>query len=178
MNKVDAKKSKARPTTATDDEVIFRTRRHIFGLISHLLIFTLGATGIFAYLSAVTGLVSNFLLFGLLALPAGLILARLYVKVYHDNLLVVTSINIQQVTRKAVFSGKRSVLGLANVEDVTVIRKCIFCYLFDYGTLNIETAGEQDNFLFPYCPQPEKYVKLLMQAREIYLQDNPSQVVR
>ena len=177
MSRVE-KKKKASKHGPQPEEVIFETKRHVFGLIAHIFIFIFGVMVICIYISSVTGWIANFLVFGLLAFLVCLVLARLYVKVYYDNTLKVTEINIQQVTRKALFSGKRSVLGLANVEDVTIIRKCILCYLLDYGTLNIETAGEQDNFLFPYCPKPDQHVKLLMQARERYLQDNPGQMVR
>ena len=45
----------------------------------------------------------------------------------------------------------------------------LFAHAFDYGTLNIETAGEQENFMFKYCPKPEECARTLMSLREEYL---------
>ena len=76
----------------------------------------------------------------------------------------VTQMEVRQVTREALFVSKSSVLGLANIEDVTVVRDGIFAHIF-----NIETAGEQDNFKFKYCPRPGYFGHEVMKLREEYL---------
>lgn len=177
--KEQVKKDKPTNTAALNPKVLAETKRHVFGLIAHLSLFVAGL--VMACVLAVSSQLvpESWIIFIILAaVIATTILFRIYVRVYYDNQLIITDINVQQVTRRALFSGKRSVLGLANIEDVTIIRRCVFCYFFDYGVLNIETAGEQDNFLFPYCPQPDQYVKILMGARERYIQEHPGQVMR
>ena len=92
---------------------------------------------------------------------------------------MINQTEVRQITQQTLFFTKTSVLGLANIEDVTAIRKGVFAHLLDYGTLNIETAGEQENFKFKYCPDPDRFVGLLMQAREKYLvESNQDQVLR
>ena len=172
--------SKSKSTAALkSSKELARTRKHLFGLLTTVALLIVGPLlgVLLLYLASFLTVLLLLFLCSVLAVVV-FVLCRVYAKVYFDNVLIITDINVQQVTRKTLFSGKRSVLGLANIEDVTIIRKCVFCYLLDYGTLNIETAGEQDNFLFPYCPQPNKYVKILMQAREKYIQANPGQVAR
>jgi hypothetical protein len=46
-------------------------------------------------------------------------------------------------------------------------------HLFNYGTLRVETAGEQSNFNFIYCPRPNAVAKLILEARERYVEHPP-----
>jgi len=38
--------------------------------------------------------------------------------------------------------------------------------MMNYGTLKIETAGEQTNFSFTFCPNPNHCAKVILDARE------------
>jgi hypothetical protein len=40
--------------------------------------------------------------------------------------------------------------------------------MFNYGTLEIQTAGTEDNFVFPFCPTPNKYADQIIEARQNY----------
>jgi hypothetical protein len=64
---------------------------------------------------------------------------------------------------------KVSQLSLANVEDVTSEQRGIFSNMFNYGVLNIETAGEQANFNFGYCPNPHRIAKIILDAKDDFL---------
>ena len=57
---------------------------------------------------------------------------------------------------------------MENVEDVTSEQGGIFPTIFNYGVLKVETAGEQNNFIFKYCPNPNAYAKALQDARAAY----------
>ena len=93
---------------------------------------------------------------------------------YRQSHLIITDKNITQVLQGGLFQRKISQLTMANVEDVTSEQNGIFPSLFDFGVLKIETAGEQANFHFTYCPKPSYYAKIILEARETYLaQDYP-----
>lgn len=95
--------------------------------------------------------------------------------VYSQNRLIVTDRNITQVLQYGLFNRKVSQLNLVNVEDVTSVHKGFLATMFGFGELNIETAGEQVNFHFTYCPRPSFYAKVILEAREKILgqHDNP-----
>ena len=63
--------------------------------------------------------------------------------VYWSNRLVLMDDEIRQTLQKGLLNRKISSLGLANIEDVTIEQKGFMATLFNYGTLLIETAGEQ-----------------------------------
>jgi hypothetical protein len=48
--------------------------------------------------------------------------------------------------------------------------------MFGFGELKIETAGEQSNFHFTYCPNPGYYAKVILNAREQILGQNDGDI--
>ena len=86
--------------------------------------------------------------------------------IYYSSRLILTDKNITQVIQVGLFNRKVSQLSVANIEDVTAIKKGIFSTVLNYGILNIETAGEQVNFVFSYCPDPDFYARQILEARE------------
>jgi len=86
--------------------------------------------------------------------------------VYRQNRLVVTDRNITQILQIGLFSRKISQLNMVNVEDVTSVKNGVMATIFGYGVLKIETAGEQENFNFTKCPNPDYYAKVILNARE------------
>ena len=86
--------------------------------------------------------------------------------IYRQNRLIITDRNVTQVLQYGLFNRKVSQLNINNVEDVTAIQNGFFSTIFNYGTLKIETAGEQMNFHYTYCPNANYYAKIVLDARE------------
>lgn len=89
--------------------------------------------------------------------------------IFRQNRLILTDRNLTQILQYGLFNRKVSQLNMSNVEDVTAIQSGILSTVFNYGTLKIETAGEQMNFIFTYCPNPGYYAKIILDARECLL---------
>jgi uncharacterized membrane protein YdbT with pleckstrin-like domain len=92
--------------------------------------------------------------------------------VYRQSRIVVTDKNVTQVLQIGLFSRKVSQLDIRDVEDVTAIRDGFFQSVFNFGVLKIETAGEQMNFIFDYCPRPDYFAKLVLEARQLCIERN------
>lgn len=88
---------------------------------------------------------------------------------YVSNVIYVTSEKIAQVLYLSLFNRKISQLSIGDVQDVTVSQKGILAHIFDYGTLVIETAGEQENYSFNYVPDPYQVSKMIVGAHETNL---------
>lgn len=95
--------------------------------------------------------------------------------IYRQNRIIVTDRNITQILQYGLFSRKVSQLNIVNVEDVTSVQHGLIPTLFNYGVLKIETAGEQANFHFAFCPNSGYVAKVILEAREKMLgqKDNP-----
>jgi hypothetical protein len=165
------------------DEVrVADVRQHPFGLLLVYLQISLGlllSLGLIFFLIGgvleslnLSSAAANALvyLFALLAVAFGIVFMILATRIYNSHQLIVTDQNITQVLQVGLFNRKVSELSMSNVEDVTAQKKGIFATLFNYGTLKIETAGEQNNFIFNYCPNPSAYAKALLDARAMYEQ--------
>ena len=98
--------------------------------------------------------------------------------IYRESYLVVTDRNITQALQLGLFRRKVSQLSLANIEDVTSDQNGLIQSIFGYGTLKVETAGEQDNFYFYYCPRPNVVAKEILDARERYISRDPAKARR
>lgn len=102
------------------------------------------------------------LLLGVLSFMATFLLAIMYTK----NVIFVTTDKIAQVKYTGLIHRKISQLGIGDVQDVTVSQNTIPSRIFNYGTLIVETAGEQNNYTFTYVPKPYQESKAIIWARE------------
>jgi membrane protein YdbS with pleckstrin-like domain len=103
-----------------------------------------------------------FLITGLLIVAGTLVT----IWIYNQSRMLITNENVVEIRQMSLFSRKVAHLNMINVEDVSVVRKGILQTLFNYGTMTIETAGEQQNFVFLNTPTPDEYRKIVINAHE------------
>ncbi len=167
-------------TVSQKEAVITRTKKHVFGLLV-IYLATFLALGLGLYVMVVfvpafadllgfseDGAANLFGLFSLIIFGLGVIFSYLAHKIYWQNELIFTSQSVTQVLQVGLFNKKTSELSVADIEDVTVEKSGILPTLFNFGTLRIETAGEQKNFIFKYCPNPGAYANTLLEIRSHY----------
>lgn len=94
--------------------------------------------------------------------------------VYRQSRLLVTNKSLVQVMQKTLFSRKVSRLSMSNVEDVNEEQRGFWATFFNYGTLTVQTAGTEDNFVFTLCPNPTKLADRIIDARQAYARENPA----
>lgn len=86
--------------------------------------------------------------------------------IYRSNVIYITSEKLAQVQYASLFNRKISQLSIGDVQDVSVQQKGIIAHLFNYGTLVVETAGEQQNYTFTFVPHPYERSKDIVGAHE------------
>lgn len=101
----------------------------------------------------------------LLAILSGASMA-IGVYLYQSNVVFITNQKIAQVLYLTIFDRKISQLNIGDVQDVTVKQKGFLAHIFNYGTLVIETAGEQQNYTFSYVPDPYEASKTIIGLHE------------
>jgi uncharacterized membrane protein YdbT with pleckstrin-like domain len=163
-----------------DEQLICEIRKHPIGLffiyltgisIALIVALAIGTLGFSNFLSDEVGASSSSVqsvavfmgfIFVLVILAMMTIQAILYV----NNVIFVTSEKIAQILYINLFNKKISQLSIGDVQDVTVTQKGILAHMFNYGTLIIETAGEQQNYTFTYIPRPYEYSKQIVGSHE------------
>jgi membrane protein YdbS with pleckstrin-like domain len=116
--------------------------------------------------------------FGLAATVITIFVLFVATYVYRRNQWIVTDDSIQQVQQIGLFKRQTSELSMANIEDITAEQNGLLATAFGFGTLKVETAGERSNFHFPYCPNPNKYAQIILQARERFIESDPQTAKR
>ena len=164
-----------------DERVICEVRKHPFGLFLIYLAGLFVAVVLFSVflgavwfmqndLSAVAeevpiqeGILTSIGL-GLALLSLGATYIAGYI--YSHNIMIVTTEKVAQVLYQSMFNRKVSQLSIGDVQDVTVSQNGVFPRLLNYGTIVIETAGEQKNYKFTFAPNPYKAAKSMVGAHE------------
>ncbi|HET9721965.1 MAG TPA: PH domain-containing protein [Candidatus Saccharimonadales bacterium] len=159
------------------EQVLTVVRRSFVGLLGIYLIATVAVATIVALVIAISpdtfspsennlsaALVATILLS---ALFLGLILFTA-TYVYRQSKLLITDRSLVQVLQKTLFNRKVSRLSMSDVEDVNEEQRGVFASIFNYGTLTVQTAGTEDNFIFSLCPEPARLADRVITARQAY----------
>lgn len=167
-----------------DEQVVCEIRKHPFGLF---VIYLLGV-GISFILFAALVLVPYAItstnqdvgidlttirpilaLIGLLLTSLSIVMTLITGYLYQNNVVLVTNEKISQQLYRTIFDKRVSQLSIGEIQDVTVSQIGVFAKIFGYGTLVIETAGEQNNYIFNYSTNPFECSKLIVAAHEHYV---------
>jgi hypothetical protein len=82
---------------------------------------------------------------------------------YALDVWVVTNLRVMNIDQRTLFHRRVSELALYNIQDVTSETKGPLATFLGYGTIVVETAGEQEHFVFPNLPRPEVTAKQMME---------------
>lgn len=86
---------------------------------------------------------------------------------YYLDVWIVTNKRILNIEQTGLFTRIVSELRLYRVQDVTSTVKGIAETLFDYGNVEIQTAGEKTRFLFEQIPHPNSVSKSILELSEV-----------
>jgi hypothetical protein len=89
--------------------------------------------------------------------------------IYWRNKWIVTDDSITQVSQMSLFGSAISQIPMQNIEDVTVDRRGMLQAIFNFGTLTLQSAGEQVKFQFTYCPNPNTYARTILETHEAFI---------
>jgi hypothetical protein len=81
--------------------------------------------------------------------------------IWFFNVYIITDERIIDVDFNSMIFKNISSAKIENIEDITTRTMGPMASVFDFGTILIQTAGEQTEFEFDHVPQPAKVTKLL-----------------
>jgi membrane protein YdbS with pleckstrin-like domain len=160
-----------------DERVLTVVRRSVIGLVEIYLVAFIAVAAITALaiiLSPDTFKTSSANISG--SLSAVILISAVFLVlvlftatyVYRQSRLLVTDKSLVQIMQKTLFNRKVSRLSMSNVEDVNEEQRGIISSIFNYGTLTVQTAGTEDNFVFTLCPNPAGLADRIIEARQAY----------
>lgn len=85
---------------------------------------------------------------------------------YYLNFQIITNIRIVDITQVGLFSHTISELHIDKIEDATSRISGVLGTIFNYGDVNIQTAGAVERFEFDNVPDPAGIKKLILDLYE------------
>ncbi len=116
----------------------------------------------------ITGQMITALIMALVGLAALIFLTGLWV--YRQNRLILTNLHLIQVEQHGLFGREVSQLSLARVQDVAGHRNGLLATILDFGDVEVQSAGQQDNFIFVNAPGPQQLADDCLQAHEHFIE--------
>jgi uncharacterized membrane protein YdbT with pleckstrin-like domain len=107
-------------------------------------------------------------LIGILLIIAMVVLLVGYT-VYTHNILVFTNVHLIQVEQIGLFQRRVSQLNFEKIEDVTGRKEGILQTIFDYGNVEVQSASEQEKFIFKNAPHPAELADEALERHEEYI---------
>ncbi len=113
--------------------------------------------------ASITGVLAVFLLVAALIIVAGAFMASY---IYKQNYLVLTDQKLVLVHTLNIVRRKISQLSIGDIQDISVEQKTLGSRVFRYGTIVIETAGEQANLRMTLIAKPFDVNRAIVQSHE------------
>lgn len=86
--------------------------------------------------------------------------------VYNRNYIVLTDQKIVLVTTFSIIGRKVSQLSIGDVQDISVQQSSLLSRIFKFGTVFVETSGEQANIQMTYTKHPFEVSKAIVDSHE------------
>lgn len=161
------------PNEAENEKIVFFLRRHPITLMSlivgyvFIFLFPFIAWWYVSYLQPELWQVEvtrTLIILGcsLFFLFSWLFLFQSFIDYYLD-IWIVTNRRILNIEQTGLFSRKISELRLHRIQDVTSNVSGMISTIFDFGNVKIQTAGEEEHFIFEEIPHPTKVAKAILE---------------
>lgn len=169
------------PNKRSNEKIVLFLRRHWFAVASLVVSFFLLTAipiglGIYFKDFLFTLLNEPFLgvlvsvLISIYFLSVWLVTANGFTDYYLDT-WIVTNERIINIEQHGLFQRVASELDLTTVQDVTAEISGALETLFQFGDVEIQTAGEKEHFEFRHVPHPERVKEVIMQMVQIDKRD-------
>lgn len=164
------------PNAIPDEKLVFFLRRHPITLITVIFGYLLLLASPFLIIGyfrtfqpelVLSASVQALLVFGGSAffLFAWLFLFQLFLDYYLDS-WIVTNKRILNIEQNGLFGRVVSELRLYRIQDVTAMVNGFAKTMFNYGEVEIQTAGERERFMFEEIPHPNRVAKTILELSE------------
>jgi membrane protein YdbS with pleckstrin-like domain len=106
----------------------------------------------------------------LLALAAAFFYIGFYI--YRRNVLIFTTAHLVQVEVNSLFSHRVSQVAFSRIQDVSGMKVGVLQTLFNFGNVEIQSAGEEEKFIFRNAHDPQEIADEALEIHEDFLRSH------
>lgn len=89
--------------------------------------------------------------------------------IWRNNRILVTNEHIVDIDQNTLFNRSVATLNLSRIQDVSADVKGPVQTLLQYGTVVVQTAGQEQNFHFDYMPRPYEAEQYILEIHKQYM---------
>lgn len=89
--------------------------------------------------------------------------------IYRQNYMILTNMHLIQVEQLGLFNRNVSQLSLAKVQDVSAKRTGVLATILNFGNVEVQSAGEQEKFVFVNARDPQQIADKCLECHESYM---------
>lgn len=97
---------------------------------------------------------------------------------FYLDIYIVTNRRLIDISQEGLFSRNLSGVDLADIEDVKADVQGLLPTYFNFGHVNVQTAGELQNVNFIDVPEPYKLARKIMEEKEKLMERQSAQAVK
>lgn len=162
---------------AEDERILFVWRHHPVTLFKPALR-SLAFLVLPVLLTVITGFswLSNVVLFGLFVVIILICLtyaASEWVSWYND-IYILTNYRVIDVQQEGFFHRTFKEASLSRIQDITYEVKGVMASVFNYGLVEVQTAGTENAIKMTEVANPPKQSKIIGQEQQRFVDDNPN----
>lgn len=86
--------------------------------------------------------------------------------IWRRNKIIITDHHIVEIDQIGLFNRTVSTLRLEEIQDISAKLNGPIQNMLGYGTIIIQTAGERENFIFDFVPNPYELERDILEARK------------
>ena len=164
------------PNAVPDEQVVHVLRRHpitLWWLFLGIFVLFVGPMSIWFMLAAYSpSLLEDQAMFTLILLGGSAFFLLCWLFLFQNfldyflDIWIVTNKRILNIEQTGLFARTVSELRLYRVQDVTSSVNGFVPTIFDYGNVEIQTAGEKEHFVFEQIPHPTRVSKSILEHAE------------
>lgn len=164
------------PNCKADERLVYFLRRHPITLLGVFMgygaFFILPVLGLWMLNAARPDIISDPVYFPIIVAVSSIVLLFMWLFLfqlfldYYLDIWVVTNHRIVNITQSGLFHRKVAELRLYRVQDASASIGGFLHTLLNFGTVEIQTAGEQSHFVFHDIPDPQSVTKTILHLVE------------
>ena len=85
---------------------------------------------------------------------------------YYLDVLIITNTRIFDIEQKGLFRRTSSSFRIDNIQNVTVDQKGIIQTMLNFGTIQLETSGEREDFIAHFITDPYDIKKFINKLQD------------
>lgn len=161
-----------------DEEVLLCLHRHWYTLISKIIYTILGAILPFVLIALFGQIIIQYKLTSLVVFLFSAYYMFLWymlgymITMYVMDIWIITDQRIIDSTQQGFFNRTISEISLGNVQDISTMTVGAIPTMFNYGNLDVQSAGAVDHFEFKQIPNPQNVKDVISKAVADYKQEH------